>query len=207
MPALTLPSRKSVPGRQCDCVHHLDTGPIPMTTCVRCLGTGRTDPRRERTIKKNRERRIPTQEQIDAFNGAHCRLLYASLGPHWRCPGCRRTKYQAIRWTTLFRNSPNSYQGWACGLAKHHDHGPRPARFPETVMCEQCNSADGTAKRVLRLPDDFSFSPAEVNRFVLPTPHGWHLIDYLAAQNLYAAVRRPLPPPPPLIFWPPGTSS
>lgn len=74
-------------------------------------------------------------------------------------------------------------------------------------MCEQCNSADGTAKPVSRLRNDFSFSPAEVNRIVLPTPHGWHLIDYLAAQSLFAAVRLPLSTPPPLIFWPPGTSS
>lgn len=177
-----------------------------MTTCVRCFGTGKTDPRRDKTMKKNRERRQPTQEELLAFNGAHCKLLYASIGPDWRCPGCHRTKYQAIRWTTLFRNSPNRYEGWACGLAKHHDHGPRPGRFPETLMCEQCNIADGTAKRELRLPDDFSFSPLEISCFISATPHGWHLINYVVAKYLYTTVQRPVPLPP-LIFWPPGTPS
>lgn len=201
-----LPARNPAAGGPCDCIHHLETGPMAMTTCMRCLGTGQTDPRRDKTMKKNRERRMPTQDEIQAFTGAHCKLLYASIGPDWRCPGCHRTKYQAMRWTMLFRNSPNRYEGWACGLHKHHDHGPRPGRFPETLICEQCNSADGAAKRGLKLPRDFSFSPQEINRFVIATPHGWHLINYIAAAHLYAALGRPVPPPP-VPFWPPGTPS
>lgn len=199
-----LPARNPAAGGPCDCVHHLDTGPIAMTTCVRCFGTGQTDRRRDKTMKRNRERRMPTQEEILAFNGAHCNRLYASIGPDWRCPVCHRTKYELLRWTMLYPNSPRRHMGWAGGLHKHHDHGPRPARFEETLLCEQCNNADTAAKRELRLPNDFSFSPQEINCFVSATPHGWHLINYMAAANLYAAVQRTVPPPP-LIFWPPGT--
>jgi hypothetical protein len=140
-----------------------------------------------------------------AFTGAHCRQLYASLSQDWRCPGCHRTKYQLIRWTMRYPNSPNQYLGWVGGVHRHHDHGSddgrRPARFPTTVMCEQCNDADKAAKRKLRLPNNFSFSPAEIRRFVIGTPHGWHLLNYAAAAREYAALRAHPSPPPAGLFW------
>jgi hypothetical protein len=199
--------RKSPVGDPCDCVHHLATGPIAMPTCQRCFGTGKTDRRRDKTIKENRDLRIPNDAEIQAFNGAHGKRLYANTALDWRCPGCHRTKHELMRWTMLFKNTPHRYMGWAGGLHKHHDHGPRPVRFPETLMCEQCNSADGAAKRELRLPGDFSFSPSEISCFVIGTPHGWHLMNYLAAARLFVAVRPPVPPPPPPMFWPPGVPS
>lgn len=176
-----------------------------MSTCLHCFGTGDTDPRRELTLKRNRERRIPTQEEILRFDGAHCKRLYASIGLDWRCPGCHRTKYQLMRWTRLFPTKPNWYMGWAVGLHKHHDHGSWPGRFPETLVCEQCNNADTAAKKELKLPKNFSFSPAEIRCFVIPIPHGWHLINYAAAQQLYRAVS--LPPAPPPALWPPARTS
>src|SRR3546814_10453770 len=65
-------------------------------------------------------------------------------------------------YTTLFRSM--------AGLHEHHDHarswdGIGVARFQPTVLCDQCNSADGAAKRRLKLPNNFSFSPAEIARF------------------------------------------
>jgi len=204
----TLPVRKVAGASQCDCVHQVETGPIAVRSCVRCLGTGQTDPRRDKTLKENRERRIPTSAEIQAFNGAYCKRVYASTSLDWRCPGCHRTKHELLRWKMLSKNTPNRYMGWAGGLHKHHDHdhGPRPVRFPETLMCEQCNSADGVAKRELRLPDDFSFSPSEISCFVIGTAHGWHLMNYLAAERLYVAVRPTIPPPPPM-FWTPWVPS
>jgi hypothetical protein len=185
----------------CDCLHYTETGPIPATTCLRCLGTGRTDPRRDATLQRNHERRTPTEAEQLAFDGAHCRKLYAGLPSNWRCPGCGRNKYQLIRWTMLYPHRSDRHPGWAAGLHKHHDHGRGMRRFPETVICEQCNSADASAKRELRLPADFSFSPHEIAQFVVGTPHGWHLINYAAAARVYELARIPPPPLIPSMFW------
>ena len=65
--------------------------------------------------------------------------------------------------------------GWVAALHRHHDHsrdfrGQRGARFPQTTICDQCNAADGTAKRKLLLPKAFSFTPDEIRMFVSSTP-------------------------------------
>lgn len=162
--------------------------------CLRCLGSGLRDKVREAVLAKNAVRRIPTEIEKAAFTGAHCKNLWASITHAWRCPGCGRSKTELLRWTTLFSDRPNPYPGWAAGLHKHHDHG-YPARFPETLVCEQCNAADGAVKRKLGLPKKFSFSPGEIRGFVVAVPHGFHLVDYATAARIYAAV---VPPPPPL---------
>jgi hypothetical protein len=185
----------------CHCVQITETGSIAMLRCERCFGTGITDRGRDATIKRNRERRIPTVEEQREFTGAHCRRKYAALAPDWRCPGCNRTKYELIRCTMLFPKSPHRYMGWAGGLHEHHDHSGWPGRFPPTVMCEQCNDADKAAKRALGLPGDFSFSPAEIRGFVLATAHGWHLLNYAAARREYIGACKLGPPPPLGHFW------
>jgi hypothetical protein len=80
------------------------------------------------------------------------------------------------------------YWGWMAGLHGHHDHGGDldgyGARFPETLICDQCNAADGRIKRTLRLPKDFSFSPDELRLFIKSVPHGSHTVDLEAAKNI-----------------------
>jgi hypothetical protein len=66
------------------------------------------------------------------------------------------------------------------------------------VICEQYNSADATAKRTLKLPKEFSFSPWEIRKFVLAYPHGKHLIDYRVAKAIYSALSQPVTTP---VFW------
>jgi hypothetical protein len=80
--------------------------------------------------------------------------------------------------------------GWVAALHKHHDHssgyfGQTPSRFPQTIVCDQCNVADGVAKRRLGLPKNFSFSPKEIRFFVTATPHGKHQISYEKARLIY----------------------
>jgi hypothetical protein len=188
----------------CDCVHSTDVGSAAVASCLRCLGSGVTDRRRDAVLKHNRERRIPTQAEMLAFDGAHCHKLYTALCADWRCPGCGRSKYELIRWTMLFPHHPDKHPGWAAGLHMHHDHGAAPRRFDDTLMCEQCNSADKDAKRELGLPKEFSFSPQEIKRFVIGTPHGRHLLNYAAAAQAYAVTRIPPPPLLPGLFWPGG---
>jgi hypothetical protein len=68
------------------------------------------------------------------------------------------------------------------GLHTHHDHSQGYVdigcgRCAEEVICDQCNSADGLAKRRLGLPAEFSLSTEEIRQFVIPEPHGRHRID------------------------------
>jgi hypothetical protein len=78
-------------------------------------------------------------------------------------------------------------------LHRHHDHSVelfsnQEPRFPETIVCDQCNAADGSAKRKLKLPENFSFSPKEIATFVSATPHDKHKIDYKLAHAIYLAL-------------------
>ncbi|VVE56675.1 hypothetical protein PAQ31011_05129 [Pandoraea aquatica] len=164
-------------------------------------GKDKFDWTQQLTRKRNAERRIPTHADFVAYDGHHCHALYKSLPPDWRCPGCCRSTFEVLRWTMRFPHLPTKFLGWAGGYHRHHDHaGDRRggrllwnspyARFPETVLCEQCNAADATVKRVLKLPKEFSYSPEEIRAFVEPVPHGWHIINYQQAARIYEWVRR-----------------
>jgi hypothetical protein len=172
---------------------------VPLPTCIACLGTGKRDRDREKGIARNSTRRIPTVQEFVNFDGGHCRQKYAELPSTWQCPGCGRNKYHLLRWTLRFPNSATPFEGWVVGLHGHHDHSADPfliegrvvpsrlvPRFQTTILCEQCNSADATAKRKLDLPKRFSYSPAEIRMFTTGTPHGWHLLDYDRALDVYA---------------------
>lgn len=140
-------------------------------------------------------RRIPTQQEFLAYTGAHTHRLWAEVGPNWICPACFRNKFQILRWTTRFPRSPNAFQDWMAPLHKHHDHSVELCssgnpRFPQTVICDQCNAADGAAKRKLKLPKNFSFSPAEISSFVISTPHDKHTINYEIANSIYLALNQ-----------------
>lgn len=156
------------------------------------------------TNRKNRNLKTPTPADYTAFDGAHCRTLYRSLAEDWRCPGCARSKFEILRWSVRFPRSANRFEDWVGGYHTHHDHGVGPirygqgGRFPDAVMCEQCNSADGTAKRKLGLPAAFSFAPHEIRQFVSATPHGFHDIDFRLAQAIFDAIQ--IPPRPSFRF-------
>lgn len=100
-----------------------------------------------------------------------------------------------------YPNRPDRHEGWAGGLHAHHDHGEhlcadtfRPGEprrimtFARTIICEQCNSTDGTIKRRLKLPKYFTFAPLEIRRFVIPTPHSKHIIWYETAEEIFHMV-------------------
>lgn len=102
--------------------------------------------------------RIPTADDIAAFTGMHCARKYRdAVDSGWRCPCCGRTAQQLIRWTEIRGPSWRARFGDAYGMgfsitmAEHHCHGD--GRFPDTLICGDCNSADGAAKRKLRLPE------------------------------------------------------
>jgi hypothetical protein len=137
------------------------------------------------------KRRVPSLDDFLAYKGAHTPLLWEEVGPDWQCPVCHRTKFQTLRWTTRFPNSASPFQGWVAPLHKHHDHSVEffsngQSRFPRTIICDQCNGADGHAKKKLKLPKSFSFSPKEISVFVIGVPHDKHIINYEMAQAIYS---------------------
>lgn len=144
----------------------------------------------------DRHVRIPTYDDYRTHDGLHYRNLWREIEDAWACPGCGRSKYQIMRWTKRFPRSPTAFMGWVAALHRHHDHGVgidyrRPARFAQTVICDQCNAADGAAKRRLKLPSTFSFAPGEIARFVRATPHGKHVLDLQLALAIYNSIMYP----------------
>ena len=144
--------------------------------------------------------RIPTEEDYRAFDGAHCHAIWTRLTDEWRCPACRRSKFEVLRWAKRHPNQlahpgAEPYLDWLAAFASHHDHASdtwrpghtaRSPRFPETTICDQCNVADGTAKLKLGLPSTWSFSPEEIGRFVTSTPHAKHAIDLAVAAAIFS---------------------
>lgn len=134
--------------------------------------------------------KTPSYEDYRNHTGLHYHRLWKATGDDWSCPGCGRNKFQIMRWTIRFPNTQDAFMDWVAALHKHHDHSVDymslgVPRFPETLICDQCNSADGTVKRMLKLPKNFSFSPQEMRVFIEATPHGKHKIDYERALNLF----------------------
>src|SRR5688572_20777465 len=138
-------------------------------------------------------KKIPTDDEYHSYDGAHCFHLWDALDDTWRCPGCGRSRREVLRWTKRqakpWKGIHQPYWGWLAGLHVHHDHsspyGFGGGRFPDTVLCDQCNAADGQAKKGLKLPANFSFSPSEIREFVTATPHDRHRVDLEKAKVVY----------------------
>ncbi len=154
--------------------------------------------------------RVPTPAEVASFDGLHCARAYVeAVRTGWRCPSCNRTPTELIRWSEIRgpsmrrRYADRWGMGFTISLTNHHCHsgGPsipyvnRAERFPTTLICGDCNSADGAAKKFLGLPRTWSFSPSEIGRFVTVVPHsGRTVIDYDGARSIYE--RSCLLPPP-----------
>jgi hypothetical protein len=148
----------------------------------------------ENGSKKTRKwSKIPTDAEIEAFDGVHCKSTYReAVARNWRCPSCKRSAQELIRWSEIrgpgmrVRYGDEYGMGWTISMAKHHCHAGH--RFPDTLICGECNAADGVAKRELGLPRDWSFSPEEIAEFVSVVPHsGKTEINYAKAYAIYVA--------------------
>ena len=80
--------------------------------------------------------------------------------------------------------------GFTISFARHHCHGN--GRFlVETLICGDCNAADGAVKRKFKLPTDWSFAPHEIRQFVRTSSHsGRTIIDHERAYEIYERERR-----------------
>jgi hypothetical protein len=57
-------------------------------------------------------------------------------------------------------------------------------RFPAQIIYGACNAVDGNIKALLGLPKGFSFSPAEIRRFIRATDNAPHQIIWPAVQDI-----------------------
>ena len=115
----------------------------------------------------------------------------------WRCPCCFRSKRDFAR---LDKNG-----GLLCSIHSHHDHFVRhlkkcegePAawaalwnscvRFPDTLICGDCNVAEAAAKNKVDAPENFSFAPYEIANFIEVHPNQANEVNAALAQETYAA--------------------
>jgi hypothetical protein len=139
--------------------------------------------------------KIPTAAEIAAFDGMHCASMYReAVAAKWRCPSCERSAHELIRWSEIRgpgmrrRYGDEFGMGWTITMARHHCHAGR--RFETTLICGDCNAADGAVKRKLKLPSDWSFTPEEIGQFVrVDCYSGRTCIDFDKAQQIYDSER------------------
>ena len=64
-------------------------------------------------------------------------------------------------------------------------------RFATSLLCNDCNAAEGAAKLALKaeIDPDFSFSPKEIAAFINPKPHQPHEIDVERAREIWRATK------------------
>lgn len=122
--------------------------------------------RPETTVKTAKWSRVPTVIDIAEFTGLHCAAIYRqAVRDCWRCPCCDRTATECIRWSEIkgqhwrYRYADAWGMGWTISLTRHHCHNAVHPRFRATLICGDCNSADGAVKRRWGLPPEWSFSP------------------------------------------------
>jgi hypothetical protein len=146
---------------------------------------------REKSLCRTRTPiRVPNQEDFDSYCGGHTHEKWGRLSHDWRCPSCKRSKFEQRRWTKSISGFgvPKGEYQWLAPIHEHHDDGAdggeRPPRFPRTMLCYDCNNADGRTKCLLELPEDFSFSPEELSMFVTGIHHCGVDIDVDAAEKL-----------------------
>jgi hypothetical protein len=150
------------------------------------------------TMKRSGNK-VPTIEEFSNYNGGATHNLWHSLPQDWHCPGCGRSRFELLTWTKSRTGwgVPKGQFQWLVALHKHHDHGAdglfnkgplQPPRFPATIICSNCNSADANAKKQLNLPSWFSFSPEELRQFLTAHPHNGVVIDLEKAANIFRVV-------------------
>lgn len=139
---------------------------------------------------------------------------WASVPPIWRCMPCGRYKAELARLSdagvlicrldrhhdhlrdygkrVLRRDGnrpsePEAFSRWfgAVSVCKELIE-----RFHPSIVCVDCNAADGDAKRRLKgiVHPDFSFSPAEISTFITIQPGRPHHVDVEKAEAIWKSV-------------------
>lgn len=123
----------------------------------------------------------------------------------WRCPGCDRTKGGIVRVARSGRTVAKIVEHH-CHSCEYPHHFIKPyraslpvtavmfaeenvkaliRRFPDALVCEDCNNIDPVAKRLVGASPYFSFSPDEIRSFITATDHQKHVLNEEAARQIY----------------------
>ena len=122
---------------------------------------------------------------------------FFEVSSEWCCPSCHRTKAEQVR---LDKNG-----NLMAAIHRHHDHminladdcipslgrdditwqERRPydslrsnfQRFPDTLICNDCNVIEGLAKGLCKAHSCFSFSPFEISTFIIVESNRPHRLD------------------------------
>lgn len=139
---------------------------------------------------------------------------WAGVPTDWCCPVCRRYKPEIARLTPagvvlcqLDRHHDHLADEGARilwrGQQKQPDRARQDAlhsaiqvcmvlgeRFHQTLVCSDCNAADGAAKSALAgvVHPEFSFAPSEIARFIRVAPNRSHEVDLEAARAVWLEV-------------------
>lgn len=131
----------------------------------------------------------------------------------WTCPACGRnkldiarvnTKGEAMCWLVEHHDHMQdvlkkrfqelSVQREAV-VADHHseEFAKRSASmisaYENALICMDCNNADADAKKAVRAPAAFSFSPNELQRIVIPKANKMVGVDYDIAKSIWAEIK------------------
>lgn len=157
-----------------------------------------------------------TREILKASGSSKLELngSWAATPTDWTCPVCRRGKPEIARLTPAGvvlcqLDNHHDHLGdegvrilWR-GQEKPKDRDRIDAlhsavqacmalaeRFHATLVCNDCNAADGAAKSALsgQVDPDFSFAPSEIARFIRAAPNRPHDVDIAAALAVWLEV-------------------
>ena len=137
---------------------------------------------------------------------------WASVPPDWSCPACWRKKHEIARLsgsgvlianldlhhdhlTDALRARLQQEVGpdWIVKIPEQSRHIVKRAetlvaRFEPTLVCPDCNGADGAVKaRLPQIDRKFSFRPSEIKSFIRSAPNREHQIDNDSACDIYDA--------------------
>lgn len=137
--------------------------------------------------------------------------LYKELPNHWSCPSCLRSKSAIVRSLENheqvglvvehhdhIRDYPNDTMREVHGtqwvkcipqeLTAHLNRIEAfTTGFSTVTICEDCNNADSSAKRITAAHRYFSFSPIEIRSFVKIASHRKHEVDQHRAKEMYSS--------------------
>ncbi len=153
------------------------------------------------------------QRQFDA-KGLDLDQNWATTPTFWVCPGCNRSKPELFRLSSagillarldLHHDHLEGYikdqlrkrhgQQWPQKIPPDTHHienlgATLVRRFAATIVCIDCNAADGAAKKLIAgIHPHFSFRPAEIAAFSLITPNRPHKVDTAEAERVWQKVQ------------------
>lgn len=151
------------------------------------------------------------QELASAFSakGLHLNRWWVITPIDWRCPACGRGKKEIVRLNKhgfltchlhahhdhienilkkefeLFSKSQEEIVADEISekFIKRAAYGL--AAFDTTIICSDCNKAEGEAKLLASTNVDFTFSPSEIRKFVIPNDNHEHGISADVAVDIW----------------------